>query len=75
MFEEISDLINSLKEKAMEAMLPKNLPEETKKEYLELSHKMSPKQLEEFGQKMIEAREQAREEFRKHKKEQILSQI
>lgn len=68
MFEETADLVNQIKEKAMDAMLPAGLPMEMRKEFLELSHKMTPKQIAEVGEKILEARRKARDEFLEMKK-------
>ena len=70
MFNDVSNMINNMKEKAMEAMLPMDTPKETKEKLLALSHKMSPKQIAEFGEKIIQARKEAKEEYWRRKEQE-----
>lgn len=75
MFKDVADTVNVMKEKAMEAILPKELPTKMRERFLELSHKMSPKQIAEVGQKFVEAKERAMKEYRKQKEERKLAQV
>lgn len=54
MFGEISDTVNYYKVKAMEAMLPKELPTKMKETFLKMAEKMSPAEIAEVGKKFAE---------------------
>ena len=69
MFSDVSNMINEMKEKAMEAMLPMDTPKETKEKLLALSHKMTPRQIAEFGEKIMQARKEAKEEYWRQKEQ------
>ena len=69
MFNDVSDMINQMKEKAMEAMLPMELPTSMKEKFLKMSHKMSPAEIAEVRKKFQEHRKKAFEEFKEKQKE------
>lgn len=74
MFNDVSDMINLMKEKTMEAMIPMGLPKEMKEKFLEMSHKMSPAQIAEVGKKFQECRRKTFEEFNEKQKEKEQNQ-
>lgn len=69
MFSEVSDMVNKIKETAMKAQLPSQLPTKMKEKFLEMSHRMSPAEIAEVGRKFHECQKKAFEEFKEKQKE------
>lgn len=61
MLGEIANTINDLKEKSMDAMLPKGLNEDFRKKMLEKAREMTPEELVEFGKHIEEKKKEIRE--------------
>ena len=66
-----TDIMNKLKEYAMEAQLPSQLPTKMKEKFLELSHKMTPGEIAEVGEKFREAHVMSMEEWKKSREKTV----
>lgn len=59
MLHEVSDLVKEMKRNAMDAMLPRRIDEEMRQKFLSYAERMTPKQIEEVGEKFQKARKEA----------------
>ena len=74
MFDDVSDILTDMKEKAMEAVLPNRLPTKIKEKFLEMSHRMTPAEIAEVGKKFQEAHEKAMKEYFKRREQKAAQQ-